>query len=720
MTLCTIQPASLENERLGLEFDEFGHLTSFVSKRTGHNYAGGDALWRLYLQIGDELDIEVNTNESNVKPVITYRDDCRLIFRWSSLTYMARMGLVTQRRSLAIELEMEVSLPKVQNEDSDAVHWKIRLQNNEANVTIQETHFPLIKGLSLNGDQQLIWSRFGGEKISDIKAELRTATTEYFAPDHLFTSKTLNYPWPASTNCFTFAGEKESLYFGCHGDIGERTLHQMRLHSNDTLEAGFVRFPHIACGESFQAGTYVTAICHGDWHVAARIYSCWARTWFRSVSKEGHPFEVPQWVRRMNGWQRVIMQHQYGEAHYRFEDMPTILSDGMMAGVDTLFMFGWHQGGHDNNYPEYVPEKKLGGLDAMVKGIRHFRENGGRVILYSNGRLIDKNSQYYAEAGHHVCIKDVLGNEVRESYKFRGPGNYVYEHANRTMLPACPSCEEWYAVLQELADRALEWGCDSLFFDQIGSDEYPCCDPNHKHPIFWTGTARAKAENIRRIREYLRSHNPEVALGIELISDVTAQYVDYVHTLVGGCAVPDDWEQTGQKPVSRSFLEWFRYIFPEVIVSDREIRDDTDIERRVNHAVMLGLRSDVEIYRCRRTIASTPYYSSYLAKINQLRQRQAHLLLEGRYIDTDCFTLSTDEVDARAFKAEDDTGGMAIVITQSHLPRATVVLTQTNPKLHFGSSDGVGAFKAIPVEQNRVEVELSRHALVVLVFAPVA
>ena len=51
-------------------------------------------------------------------------------------------------------------------------------------------------------------------------------------------------------------------------------------------------------------------------------------------------------------------------------------------------------------------------------------------------------------------------------------------------------------------------------------------------------------------------------------------------------------------PRSRTvFIDWARYTFPEVPLSDRDIRDDGDIPRRVNHAVLKGLRNDIEIYR---------------------------------------------------------------------------------------------------------------------------
>jgi hypothetical protein len=94
----------------------------------------------------------------------------------------------------------------------------------------------------------------------------------------------------------------------------------------------------------------------------------------------------------------------------------------------------------------------------------------------------------------------------------------------------------------------------------------------------------AEATLLREIHEHIQARNPNVALGTEILNDVVSQYADFMHNIVGGTT-------------ANSFVEWFRYTFPEIIVSDREIRDDTDIERRVNHALLLGLRSDVALSR---------------------------------------------------------------------------------------------------------------------------
>lgn len=179
--------------------------------------------------------------------------------------------------------------------------------------------------------------------------------------------------------------------------------------------------------------------------------------------------------------------------------------------------------------------------------------------------------------------------------------------------------------------------------------------------------------------------------------------------MTGSAGATNDWRR-GVKPRLSGFVEWFRYAFPEVIVSDREIRDDSDVERRVNHALLLGLRSDVEIYRCRGTIADAPAYRAYLTRADALRDQYADLLLAGRYCDTDHFRGSNGEIEGRSFVRGNR---MAVVVTQSHLARAATDLTV--PGYRLAEHGGLGEY-SVKASPGGAAVDLGRHALAVAVF----
>jgi hypothetical protein len=189
-----------------------------------------------------------------------------------------------------------------------------------------------------------------------------------------------------ATNCYAFAGKDECLYLGCHDETCEHTLHMFRLYG-ERLECAFARYPGLEKGQRCSIGTFVLSPHSGDWHISAKKYRKWADTWFK-------PQTPPEWVRKMKAWHRIIMKHQYGEIHYTYDQIPEIHKDGKEAGIDALHMFGWWEGGMDNGNPDYEFDDRLGGKQALEKGIEEFQSDGS-VILYANGRLIDLDTDYY-------------------------------------------------------------------------------------------------------------------------------------------------------------------------------------------------------------------------------------------------------------------------------------------------------------------------------------
>lgn len=60
---------TLKDERVEITIDDKGNLTGLRNLRSGHNYAGGQPLWRLYFDRKDsEKEIEVRGAENFVRP----------------------------------------------------------------------------------------------------------------------------------------------------------------------------------------------------------------------------------------------------------------------------------------------------------------------------------------------------------------------------------------------------------------------------------------------------------------------------------------------------------------------------------------------------------------------------------------------------------------------------------------------------------------------------
>ena len=681
------QALTLKDGDVEVAVDGKGNLTSLRNARTGHEYAAGRPLWRLYFDRKDgEKEIPVLGAE-NVPEV--KQEGGRIVLRYGALK--ARGTELKMRLTLTVRVE------------SGLVRFGSEVANDEPHTVIRELHYPLVGDCRLEAGDKLLTTFAGGQLFADpVKRIVAVGNNPpYMAPSQYYRQMDLKYPSHTWGNCFAFVGEKQGLYFGSHDPTFQDTWHGLRVYPDASgafteLEAGLYKYPNCLAGQTWACDANVIVPYSGSWHQTSKLYRKWADTWW-------HQREVPRWVRLMKGWQRVIFTHQYGERFFTFADLDGRMRQaGESVGVESVLAFAWWQSGMDNGYPDsyWVTDPAQGGDAGWTSAIAAFRKNKGRLLLYFNGKLIDEESACYKSGeGQKLCYRDNFGAQYTEQYRFKGMGTFTGHYNARTFVVANTRRPEWRQKLLEMADRAFAFGADSVFYDQLGYCEPSTdWDVSGEFPMPNTRIMADKAETLKAIHDHLDAKgNPDFALGTECFTDVTAQHVDYIHNITGS---------TGPG----AFTEWGRYTFPEVVVSDREIRDDTDIPRRVNHSMLKGLRSDIEIYRCRDLIDKTPTYQLHLAKVNRLKDKYADLLLLGLYTDTDGIENDNPKVEARGFN-----GGnrLAVVVTQSAAKLAATRIRV--PGYAFQEADGVGEIKAESAADG-VAVQAGRDGIAVLVF----
>ncbi|MBO4465159.1 MAG: DUF4855 domain-containing protein [Bacteroidales bacterium] len=668
-----------ELPRTKINIDENGLLTELSFD--GRNYAGGYPLWRLYYNTLEQKEIEIsgwNEKPSSVKSVAD-----------TVFVDYARLG------GKAFGLNLKIWT------EGAAVHFAATVRNDEPHTVIRELQYPLVGDLQIPSDYKLLTTHTGGQIFDNPVRKISNVDVRplYMTPAQKFRQYDLQYPRNAASNCFAFVGSKHGIYFGSHDTSLQQTWHGLRTYPDRNtightttdfkhLEAGFYRYPNAMCGDEWSTDASVVTPYEGDWTATSRIYRHWADGWW-------HHAPVPKWVQDMTGWQRIIFKHQYGEYLRTYGDLNgRIAAAGASVGCNAVLAFGWWAEGMDNGYPNYSPDASQGGDAAWKAAIKQYRDNGGRLLLYYNGRLIDVESDFYRSGGgSRVANKDNTGREFTEHYKFTGEGTTLGYYDSRTFAIADMSKREWRDQLVDWADRAMALGSDAVFYDQLGvAEEFPNWDLSREFPVQDIFTGRYKAETLKEIRDRIKARDPEFALGTEWLSDCTSQFCDFVH-IVEFTALPE------------SFPEWFRYTFPEVIWSDRCVRDDNDVPRRVNNTLLKGLRNDIEVFRCRGLIDETPVYQAHLAKINAIRHDFPELLLEGRYTAMDGFTCSNAALTARSYTAG---GRMAIVITNTGAKRQKGRITVPGYKLTDSRSIGG--------KVNGNSVTLAQNELAVLIF----
>ena len=683
------QPAVLKSGGVEVAVDAQGNLTSLKNVQTGQEYAGGLPLWRLYFDRKDgEKEIEVLAKDNTPE---VRQTEGRIELRYGSLK--VRGGDLRMRLSLTVRIE------------DGLVRFGSEVENDEPHTIIRELHYPLVGSCRLPAEAKLLTTFAGGQLFPDPKKRIVAVGNNppYMAPSQFYRQMDLKYPSHTWGNCFAFVGEKQGLYFGSHDPTFQDTWHGLRVYPDASgefsiLEAGLYKYPNCLVNQKWECDANVIAPYSGSWHQTSKIYRKWVDTWW-------HQREVPRWVRLMKGWQRVIFTHQYGERFFTFADLDgRMRRAGESVGVDSVLAFAWWQSGMDNGYPDcyWKTDPAQGGDVGWASAIAAFRKNKGRLLLYFNGKLIDEESDFYRKGeGKQVCYHDNFGAEYTEQYRFKGMGTFTGHYNARTFVVANTRNPIWRKKLLDMADRAITFGADSVFYDQLGYCEPSSdWDTSGEFPIPNTRIMVDKADTLKAIHDHLDSEgNPDFALGTECFTDVTAQHVDYIHNITGA-------NNPG------AFTEWGRYTYPEVVISDREIRDDTDIPRRVNHAMLKGLRSDIEIYRCRDLIDKTPTYQQHLAKVNRLKDKYADLLLLGRYRDTEGLVNDNAKVEARCFVNGDR---LAVVVTQSS--EKTAIARIHVPGYAFKESDSIGDMTIEAATEGGQTVRAGRDGLAVLVFA---
>ena len=676
---------TMKNQKIEFSVDNRGNMVTLKNLNTGLNYASCKPMWRLYFDSRKEKDIEISANDN--KPSIKQSGN-QILITYDNLS----KGNDILKFKLTLKIVLEENL----------VRFCSEIENNELHTIVRELQYPLVANCDVPPDHQLLTTETGGKLYPDPKEKILSIPYSFMGPDQKFRQMNVKYPSGVASNCFALIGKYQGLYIGSHDSTFQDTWHGLRLYPDNKhvfreLEVGLYKYPNCFSGKTWSNEANVVAPYSGDWHQTAKIYRSWANTWWKHS-------EEPLWVKQMNGFQRVIMRHQYGETFFTYNDFTTrIKKAGESVGINVVFPFGWWDSGMDNGYPDsyYVTDPDQGGNTAWKKAIKDFKTGGGKVILYYNGKLIDTESDYYKKGdGKKVSMKSNTGTEMVEAYRFYGPGTFTGYYNTRSFVVADTKNPKWQKKLLEMADDAYNYGANSVFYDQLGYGETSGnWDLTKEFPIPDLCIIADKGKALKMAHDYINLKDKDFAIGTEHITDVTSQYCDYVHSIFD---LSD----------KNSFVDWFRYTFPEIILTERNIDgDEPDINWLINRGVLLGLRNNLQIYRLRATIDETPDYQKYLASINELKSKYQSLLILGTYRDTEGFIVDNPGMSARCF-----TNGkrMAVIITQSKKESDSAQINA--PGYSYIESTIIGKAEVGKTNNGQQNITIGKNGLIALIY----
>jgi hypothetical protein len=432
--------------------------------------------------------------------------------------------------------------------DSGALAWTLRVVNRRGNP-VWLVAFPIVEGL--------IWTR--GQRITiPHNSGFSVDPAELEENEELF----LNYPVHASMQWLDLYAPTHGVYLGVHDELPHvkqfavgRSGHRLRMEW---------RYPDVVlrAGETWAVPEATLAVHRGDWHAGADRYREWAHNWISFP-------DPPEWFARLPAWSWISGKGNHApRPQRRFRDLPAALDVVRReTGVPVAQLAGWMEHGHDTHYPDYVPGECMGGKSGLLAALDRIHRDGGRLSLYTNGRLIDpEGSVGSMRDWQRFCIRlapcakenaaAFLGTFTRKNAWDRSGGIAKEKYGRTLFAVACPHARDWQNLFIDRVLRLVRtYPIDGLYLDQVcGATCLPCYSAEHGHSrpnLAWRGYIDLLGE----LREAVKKVRNGIYLSTEGVNDLFGSFFDAQQS-------HNDWTaQLGGK--GEDLTELFRYTFPE-------------------------------------------------------------------------------------------------------------------------------------------------------------
>jgi hypothetical protein len=405
------------------------------------------------------------------------------------------------------------------------------------------------------------------------------------------------YPATLSMQYMVLFNGGRSYYLSAYS-TGDETFE----HSAKTLDNGMrlscVWYPFLDDGR-WESPPCGLSVLPGGWHAAADLYR-------RRMTKVFQPPPLPAWMHEsFHGWMQVSFKGAQTNPPFRFTDIPALYDKVEDLGLNVLHIFSWGQGGFDNNYPLRFPSPNNGTPEELRAAMDEVRSRGGHVVLYTNGRLIDPDTPFYAEGGGHRAIA------VTEDWK-----PYVETYAGNTFYVACPSTAPFQDALFDNFRRiVLDYHANAAQIDQVGvTPGVFCFNPNHPHPAPSRNWLAATDHMLERIHTFYREKDPDFFVWCEGTNERFGRWYE-VHQSHG----EEGWWTPGD-----SLPEQFRYTYPDYLLTG--ISDNIQM---MCHTHGQGKPFDFNLRRL-----SDPDWVRLLKALVRVRKAEPAYFLRGRFRDT--------------------------------------------------------------------------------------
>ncbi len=529
----------------------------------------------------------------------------------------------------------------------------------EFTITVKEDAF-CFSGNLVSSSKEWIFKDLKYPALSDIKISDKNISIywpnslgERFTDPVQFGSRSFEYPGTnGSMAWFSVNTPQYGLYVGCHDPQRGSKMFSVGFSETGGSFSASLTYP-VYCSE-FTIPEVMVKLYKGDWHTASKYYRAFFDRNFKLAS-------ISQWTKENSGLMLNILKQQNGSVMWTYHDIDRLCDIGEKLNFKLIGLWGWAVGGHDRLYPYWSPDNLLGGRAVLEEAIERAHKRGFKVIVYSNGTIMDASTDFYRYNG----IETLLLNERKQPQI-----EYYLKHSNTTPViqaRACPGSPLWRKTIMDLALNAKSLGVDAFYIDQVGvRSPFMCFSNSHDHSRPQDAYTTYRMKMMQDIRNRMKETDPQFSIITEGTVDALLTDIDVFHGLGPGSVITPD-----------AFPEMFRYTFPESIIIQLNAcpaltRYDANYAAvyGLRHEIMCRYEPDAEYLKTGKIPTAENYRDYYIndppvvSKMNQapateitaythdlilFENENSGFFRTGRFIDQDGINVSGNDILAKGF-----------------------------------------------------------------------
>lgn len=403
------------------------------------------------------------------------------------------------------------------------------------------------------------------------------------------------YPGECAMQYMVFYNQARSYYVTAYSD-GDEFFDQMVRSKGDILRMSLDWFPFLADGGKWQTPQCSISVLPGDWHSAADLYREHMAPRFRAP-------DLPQWMKNdFHGWVQYGMKGGEDTGN-KFSQLPYIYKQYVQdIGLNTLHIFSWCVDGLDHHFPDRHASPYLGTPDELTAAIDRIRAMGGHVDLYTNGRSVDIDSDFYRSGGDRALVRTEDGGLV-----FDGVPNY--------MPKACPYSKLYQDAMLDAFRLIVEkYHASGAQIDQVScSPPIFCFDQSHGHRSPSSNWNTGVDTMLRRIHDYAKGNDPDFFIWVEGTNERFGQFYE----------VNQSHSESHNWTAGESLPEQFRYTYPDFLCTG--LCDTIDeLVQTFGQGKAFDLRTN-RIFQ--------PEIGTLIRELVRVRKDESDYFLRGRFMD---------------------------------------------------------------------------------------